>query len=339
MNSVSVISRAYDAEAPYIKSFIDHYTSIGCKEFHIVVPKGNPYQYLKAVCDNFSQVRLYINYPENIALRGSQSIPLQNITTSHLISVDIDEYLDIPNINTLLEHDYIRLNWVIAPYSSVPSAKKIPGFIDKQCKYIIRTSLCEAMDDHDCKLKQPTTQFESEYKLIHYVYRSFNDLYLKCSMSNYGDYQAKNNDNLMLDLKDITNLPHKFKMATIYQRIANASQEKYPILYNIDIGLEEKLVRNTVHYEKIEKLHFALLHYSSRIDLKQLVRQLLKHKNYKLYGRIPHHVMAEISDKVLIDTLFPDKWVKESNVNYSYNFPYLSSIKIYISYFLKKVFS
>jgi len=313
MNSISVISRAYDAEAPYIKSFIEHYTKIGCSEFHIVVPKGNPYKYLEKECKKYNQVKLYIDYNDDTPLRGSQSIPLPYIKTSHIISVDIDEYLNVQDITPLLEHEYVRLNWVIAPYTQVSNAKRIPGFIDRQCKYIVKTSLCESMDDHDCKLNKQVPQYELENKLIHYVYRSFNDLYLKCSMSNYGDYQASTEGNLLEGLADSKKLPQKFKMAAIYQRIANASQSYYPILYKIDIEIEKKLVINSSHYNKIEKFQYALLHYTSRIELSNLIKEMLKHEKYRLYSRIPHHLLATLSDSTLIDKLAPQQWIQNSS--------------------------
>ena len=39
-----------------------------------------------------------IDYEDNNTLRGSQSVPLPHITTSHIISVDIDEYLNVKDI-------------------------------------------------------------------------------------------------------------------------------------------------------------------------------------------------------------------------------------------------
>ena len=338
MNTVSVICRAYDAEAPYIKSFIEHYLSIGCIEIHIVVPKGNPYSYLEKECKKFNNIKLYIDYQNKIPLRGSQSIPIPYITTTHIISVDIDEYLDVSDITPLLKHDYIRLNWVISPYSVIENTDKIAGFVDRQCKYIIKTSLCESMDDHDCKLKQPTTQYESKYKLIHYVYRSFNDLYLKCNMSNYGDYQANNNDKLTANLNDIKQLPHKFKMAAIYRRIANSSNQQYPRLYKIDYTLEDILVKNTINYANINKLHQALLHYESRINLELFIKQMLKHKNFRLYKRIPHHKLVECSDKTLMDALEPENWITNTTTSRSYNFQAQQGIKNRITVYFSNIF-
>ena len=310
MNSVSVISRAYDAEAPYIKSFIEHYTSIGCKEFHIVVPKGNPHYYLEEACKDYIQVKLYIDYEDNNTLRGSQSVPLPHITTSHIISVDIDEYLNVKDIIPLLQHEYVRLNWVIAPYTTVPNPTEIPGVIDRQCKYIVKTSICESMDDHDCKLNKEVTQFELEDKLIHYVYRSFNDLFLKCSMSNYGDYQTSKKDSLIEGIEDIKKLPHKFKMAAIYQRLANSSKTMYPVLYSIDLSIEKELISRSAHYENINNLQYALLHYHSLIDLKVFIKQMLRHKIYREYKRIPHFILADISDDSLNSELNTGYWIE-----------------------------
>ncbi len=320
MNSVSVISRAYDAEAPYIKSFIEHYTSIGCKEFHIVVPKGNPYKYLEIECKPYTHVKLYTEYVENKEFNEIQNIALKNINTSHILWVDIDEYLDIQDILPLLNYDYIRLNWVIVPYFDKPNPKKIPGFIDKQCKYIVKTELCEQLRIHDCELKHPTQQYESGTKLLHYVYRSFEDLYLKCVIGKYGSYQKTTKEQLINGQGDIRHLPLKFKMAATYQRIANASNTIYSNYCQINYDLEKKLIQETPFFENLFEYKKSLMHYSSRIDLKKLIQTMHKHKNYRLYGRVPHHVLSEIADNCIIDILEPEKWIRPPKNNGSFSF-------------------
>ena len=309
-SSVSVISRAYDAEAPYIKSFIEHYNKMGCDEFHIVIPKGNPHKILDQLLINHPNVTVY---SDEGVLKGSQNIPLKHIKTSHILSVDIDEYLEIDNIKTLLKYDYVRLNWIITPFPAIERTNrtdKIKGFTDRQCKYLVKTNICQSLDEHNCKINTKNKLLKTEYPLIHYVYRSFNDLYLKCSMSQYNDYQATTENQLIEGIVNPRKLPLKFKMAAIYQRIADASEEKQNCLYTIDLDLEAELILNTEHHNIIPDLKKALAHYSSRIDLNALIKKMLKNKNYKSYGRIPHHAMAKLSDDTLFTSLTPQNWIK-----------------------------
>jgi hypothetical protein len=306
MNAVSVISRAYDAEAPYIKSFIDYYSVIGCTEFHIVVPNGNPSGYLAEELRKYPHVRLYTDCAMSGMLRGAQNIPLKHITTSHLLSVDIDEYLDIRDIRPLLLYDYVQLNWAIVPYSSTHSAT-IPGFIDGQCKYIVRTSLCEYLDDHDCRVTGKVYKQVAEVNLLHYVYRSFYDLYLKCALSNYGEYPGY--ADFVNSTSDSTALPSKFKMAAAYKRIADASTTTFPNYCVIDHLLEDKIVKSNRSCVNVDRYYHRLLNYASRLDLVKLINLMMRHEKYRLYGRIPHHVLAEIADRALIDELHPDRWI------------------------------
>ena len=250
---------------------------------------------------------------ENQTNTGSQNAALKHIKTSHVLNVDIDEYLHVPDISQLLSYDYVRLNWAIAPFFQNPNLLTIPGFYDHQRKYLVKTSICKQLNEHYCVLKEQTNQYETDFHLIHYVYRSFKDLYLKCSMSNYDSYQATQPNQLLDGLKDVKKLPIKFKMAAIYQRIANASQTKFPVFYKVDLDLEETLVRHTPNFSKLDKLQYALTHYSSRIDLDKFTSHMLEHAKYRKYGRIPHHALAGIADKTLLDELHPEKWIRPTN--------------------------
>lgn len=313
MNSLSVISRAYDAEAPYIASFIEHYFKIGCADIHIVVPQGNPYSVLKEVICSYPNVFLYTDHQDlGIRdLRGSQSIPLQYVTSTHVISVDIDEYLDVDNVISLLGNDYIKLNWVICPYLNYES-EVIYGFKDRQCKYIVKKDVCESLDDHNAKLKKKVDVVEADVRLLHYVYRSFNDLYLKCALSQYGDYQSTTTGQLN-QIENLKNLPTKFKMAALYKRIVNASNnDKFPKYYKIDKALELQLVSSTKHFDEMSKLQQALESYISRLDLKKLINLMEIHPKYIEYGRMPHSEMSRLADQALIENLEPVKWFRQS---------------------------
>lgn len=312
MNSLSVISRAYDAEAPYILSFIKHYFKIGCADIHIVVPQGNPYSVLQDVIGSYPNVFLYTEHTESNmeGLRGSQSIPLEHVTSTHVISVDIDEYLDTDSVTPLLIHDYIRLNWVICPYLHYES-EIIYGFKDRQCKYIVKKDICESLDDHNPTLNQKVDAVEADVKLLHYVYRSFNDLYLKCALSNYGDYQSTTAGQLN-QIDKLKNLPTKFKMAALYKRIVSASSnDKFPKYYEINKELEFQLVSSTKHFDEMCKLQRALESYASRLDLKKVIHLMEIHPKYLEYGRMPHSEMSRLADLTLIDTLKPVKWFNQ----------------------------
>jgi len=313
-NSLAIVTRAYDAEAPYIESFIEYYTRIGVNEFHIVVPNKNPYKNLQKQCEKFTNIQWHIEYDikTHPNLNGVQSVPLPFITSTHILSVDIDEYLDIENVSPLLQHDYLKLNWTIAPYQDY-TTKKLNCFLDGQSKYLVKKELCNALYDHHADLNSLTVQTTSNVQLIHYIYRSFNDLYLKCALSNYGDYQATQDHQFIDGLADCKKLPLKFKMAAIYKRITDASN---PLTINnycqINKEIENKMVLSSCNEELLDELTSALSKYASRIDLVNFIKLVKKNQYFKEYGRLPHFVLADLADQTLSPALLPQHWIKQN---------------------------
>lgn len=323
MNSLAIVTRAYDAEAPYIVSFIEYYKKIGVNEFHIVVPQGNRYEVLRDECSDLEGVTLYFDYECSEELKhfnAAQNIALPKVKASHILSIDIDEYLYIKDVHPLLEYDYLQFHWIIAPFSFF-GGQSVLGFQDAQCKYLVRTDLCKRLAIHDCELYRPTSPVKSDVKLIHYVYRSFNDLYLKCALSNYQSYQKTNENQLVEGMKDSVKLPLKFKMAAIYQRICHASHKhEVPNYCKIDFNIETLLIRSSMYYENITELKSAFLNYYSRIDLEKFITVMKSRDSYKQMGRIPHYELAEISDCCLLPSIIPENWLvpqKNSKQNLS----------------------
>ncbi len=319
-NSLAIVTRAYDAEAPYIESFIEYYTKIGVNEFHIVVPPKNSCGVLKQTLTtiNNKNVILYDQYICETELEHFnlvQNIALPHVKSSHILSIDIDEYLDIDNVDKLLSFDYVHFKWIIAPFPQ--NDKKSYGFMDGQSKYLVRKKLCKRLNIHHCELKTNTPAYFSDVPLIHYVYRSFNDLYLKCAISNYQSYQKTEYSQLHEGANNCQNLPLKFKMAAIYQKITYASSPKVVSNYcKINDELEHTLVRNCQDKELIDKLKIALKQYEARVDLTQLIKLMKKNTHYKQYGRMPHFAMAECADKSLQSELSPNKWIKVPQSNW-----------------------
>jgi len=311
MNSVSVITRAYDAEAPYIKSFIDHYFSIGCSEIHICISSGNPSSILENTILGIKSV--FVHKEQNIGhpIRGIQNIALPFINTTHIIAVDVDEFLDIFDISVLLESDYIRINWLIAPsveHSSNDCSKLIKGFYDGQCKFIVRTDLCKFLNEHNCVLKINKKITFSPHPLIHYTSRSFKDLFLKCSMSRFQYYQASNPSEIAAGINNYKNLPVKFKIAAVYLKLAQVGNENYSRYFAIDYDIENDLVLQQPYSAQLHDLKSSFECYYSQIDLKRLASVILKNKYYISKGRIPHYHLAGIADRTLVTNIKPSEW-------------------------------
>lgn len=155
MNSLGVVTRAYDAEAPYINSFIKHYFKRGVKEIHIVVPMGNKYHILKEVVSGLENVYLYADFeypPEYQNYHFIHNFAFDKVSATHILSIDVDEFLFVDNVISYLSYDYVLFNWYIAPFPF--NGIRPIGFEDRQTKYLVRKSACNKLSTHHCDVKK-----------------------------------------------------------------------------------------------------------------------------------------------------------------------------------------
>ena len=302
MNDVSVVCRAYDAEAPYIRSFIDHYTGIGCKAFHIVVPQDNPCDRLLGQLNDYDHVTVYRDH--GIAhFNEAQNAALPHVKTSHILWVDIDEYLNTEDVTPLLAHDYVNLPWIIAPYNLCLDSDHKFGLGDKQVKYIVRATACKELRVHDCVLKDAGKPLTANVNLLHYVYRSYADLFLRCTLGNYQSYQKTFAEQLREGADDCTKLPLKYKMLAIYQRLVTAADQTVMDYCRIDTEMQKELVAASAYGDTYAGLERSMLQYFSRIDLRALTKRIHAHPKYREFGRLPHFLLAELADATLMDSI------------------------------------
>lgn len=300
MGTVAIITRAYDAEAPYIESFIDYYSSIGVEEFHIVVPDGNPATILKERVQRYSTVKLHENYDKSKypTVQGCQNAAVKDVNGTHILSVDVDEYLAVDGVSELLEYDYVNFKWVVAPYCEFFS-DKLRGFKDGQCKYLVRKDILLALREHDCTITKRVKIINSDILLYHYVYRSFFDLLFKCSMSNYNSYQRSFKNQFTEGCENILKLPLKFKMNAIYRKLASSQRFEVQNLIVINREVEKEMAESIKTGLDFEALHRALCEYESRINGSKLLTRVKRNKAFLTLGRLPHSRLADLADKSL----------------------------------------
>lgn len=311
MLSVAIITRAYDAESPYIESFIEHYQARNCNEIHVVVPFGNSSDVLEPLLEKYIGVTIHHCTVRELVNDEAQNFALTCVQGSHILSIDIDEFLDIDNVEQLTTYDYAKLSWVVTPYSSSTVEKEssfLRGFKDLQCKYCVRKEICSSLGIHSARLKSKDVQFKLvDAPLIHYTFRSFSDLVLKCALGNYACYFDSDPLVFFQDLSDVKQLPVKFKMAAFYQLVAESSGEPVKKLFKINYDLENMLLNKIGILEKLHDIEIALIEYKARINLEQLIAEIKRTKEAKAYRRLPHHKIAEIADKTLMGISYDAK--------------------------------
>lgn len=312
MASLSVVTRAHDAEGPYLDAFVRHHLALGCEAIHVCVPPDNSSQLITPQLARYPEVRLHVVEDPEMHFNEVPNVALPHITTTHLLAIDMDEYVETPSLESLCSHDYLALRWTIVPWLGAELPRNgLAGFQDGQRKYLVRTDLCEHLGIHYCTTKDGREQEDGESFLYHYVYRSFSDLFLKCAMGKYASHQETGLQPSSGRGINPRRLPVKFKMAAVYERIAQAAGQTHPVRFEVDRAREEALVAASSWAPMYERLRVAYEAYRSRLDLVGLLRRMEADTGYLTRGRIPHNRLARLADRSVMPQPEPKKWMVE----------------------------
>lgn len=307
---VSVITRAYDAEAPYIQGFIDHYQGIGVRDIHIVVPRGNPSDYLLCAIEGYSGVTVHHQGWEGGGIDDAQNLAVASVDTEHILFVDVDEFLDASDTAPIESSAYVEFSWTLAPFPmAYPHSAGTPGIKDHQVKYSVRTSEVSRLNIHDCNCISSLDRERSKIGLIHYTSRSFKDLIIRHGFGGYrGTYLEMDVGVLENPPERLVDLPQKFKLAAIYKRLSLTTGVRAPIFCSINYELEDEIFGKVIGADVADEFRFAFDEYAGRLDLCCFKKKVRRDFCFRKYGRLPHHALPSIADQCLIGEEAPEKW-------------------------------
>lgn len=297
MKGVTIITRAHDAETPYLRSFIKHYQALGCYEIIFITSRANQSEVLKTQLREWDPfVKLITSEAPFSNTMHSEALP--SVQSSHILSIDADEYLWVEDLSEILHYDYLEFEWWIAPFPGAPGTKTraIP---DAQVKYAVRTDLVTELQDHTCSTNIGVKPSRSNTPLVHFAYRSKTDLFLKCAAGLYETYQATNASQFSATEWAIQSLPAKYKTAACYAVLAANSAHHAPVFLEIDPIIENQQFKKSPRNESRPALEKAFQNYRDRLCPKELTKAIQKHPKYKTFGRTPHFLLAEIADRLL----------------------------------------
>lgn len=276
-NTVAVVSRIFIGDLPYTRSFLDYYKNIGADLIYLIITNKEEEDQIKTYLTPSPFVKFIVSDTRTINM-PVLSLLLQNIQTEFILNVDIDEYLDIKNIKTILTEekaDKYHFFWNITVNDGFSEETKgfDARFSKKPFKTMCRTKNIKYWkDSHNCYTTSNTISIESKYKLIHYYGRSFNDIVIKCIYGkNYNNKQkitAIEKIVKSIHSPDVNDLPNRLKMLAIVSRIPKRKDVmKNPI--KIDYKLEKELLEN---YD-IESLFAKYIKFRKQLDFKTQVSQ------------------------------------------------------------------
>ena len=119
---VSIVCRVFTGELPYIKSFLDHYISIGISTFYILNTITEEYDIVKLYLEEYIHldiVKLYNISSNKVRIQGCVQEILKYVNEEYIFYCDIDEYPILPDrFNTIHdlvisdEYDQYKIKWL-----------------------------------------------------------------------------------------------------------------------------------------------------------------------------------------------------------------------------------
>ena len=99
MSSYAIVVRAFDGEAPYLQSFIDHHRRLGVEAFYPVIAPG-----AAPLCrDIFTKNEIHFHESEGQRIRSVQDL----IREDYVAVIDADEYLH-PDLFGFLDEENVE---------------------------------------------------------------------------------------------------------------------------------------------------------------------------------------------------------------------------------------
>ena len=288
MPTTSVISRVYLGELPYIKPFIHHYKMLQFDKIYLIITKSSEKEEIKQYLRDYDDSIVYIDQSicENVLMKNMNEI-LANIKEDYLLTVDIDEFLDLKphnDIQVLLREaksEKQHFCWAITVndgFSMTSYATRGQTRRSNPWKTMCKMSCIDKWDgSHDVFTKEPIVGEISKYKLIHYWGRNFNDILIK-SIYGSGLKNAKSTslDNVKQNIysDDINSLPNRFKMLALLSRCKKDIflETDYCLKY-IDLEKESELINSVITLEERNKLYKKYVEYKNKLDYETQVAE------------------------------------------------------------------
>jgi len=279
----SVVTRMFDAELPYVGSFIRHYTNIGVRKFYFVNTHRAQFDEVKSYIARHEvqgvELKVLNTEDDNNPVNGMQNEALPHVEADFVINVDVDEYWVLPSscpdLRTLVKRrraDVYNFGWLMLPSDKHTGAPKPPyyGFHGHQSKYMVRQSCIRRLGIHRPYLKggggKPAKQIFCGCA-VHFWGRSFQDVLLKVVGQKIGNSKTSSKDQL-LQLVDEGDIPNRLKLLAFFCRQPRVVPLKPKVnckLLEIDVLKENELLERKLKRSEVASVHKAYQSFACRL--------------------------------------------------------------------------
>lgn len=300
---VSIVCRVFTGELPYIKSFLDHYISIGISTFYILNTITEEYDSVKLYLEEYIHldiVKLYNISSNKVRIQGCVQEILKYVNEEYIFYCDIDEYLILPDrFNTIHdlvisdEYDQYKIKWLYYFNDTDTCILNKHMMKTPEGKCIMKVKSIMNIGDHcirkcNSKIRSKTYTFKIDIKnnpyILHIASRTFNDTLIKCVIGRIQDRKFKFR-NIIKCIKQ-NDIPTKFKLLALYNVIES---KKYNC--NVKVDIQKVDITYDYNYEKyllekagitgdiIHKINISYNDFKEKLKISEDIEEDIKEKN------------------------------------------------------------
>lgn len=276
---ISVVSRIFKGELPYINSFLDHYISLGFEKIYLI----------NTIVEEYNTVKEYIlpyiesGFVELLTVQNNEvhidrviNYFIKDIKEEYFLWCDIDEFLildvDIYDLYKFIkENNYteVRFCWLLSyndtdisitndTYKAIKSVR-FKSIVKRDC--ILRVGCHRILEYRQNTIESIFYYDIDKSYVIHLASRSLKDTMIKSIYGNMnieirGTNYTKDSVNKLLNNNE---LPIKFKLIAFYNELCNSNNEYVINLNNdllkIDYSYENKLISD-VNYDLLKEIYY-----------------------------------------------------------------------------------
>ena len=276
---ISVVSRMFKGELPYINSFLDHYILIGFKKIYLINTIVEEYDTIKEYILPYIEsgfVELFTVTNNEVLIDRVVNYFVKDIKEEYFFFCDIDEFLildvDIYDLYKFIkENNYteVKFTWLLS-YNDTDSSITNDTYNAIKCyikKSIVKTDCilrlgCHNIRTYKEKKRKSVFRYDIDKSyVIHLASRSLKDTLIKSICSNMNiEFRGTNyNKDSINNILNNNELPIKFKLIAFYNKLCNSNKENVVNLNNdllkIDYSYENKLIGD-VNYDLLKEIYY-----------------------------------------------------------------------------------
>jgi len=287
--SFCVVTRIWNAELPYLQSFVSHYVRLGVSKFYFVNTFHAQLQEVQEHCKLLKSgdavIEVHNCWYDDGPVNQMQNDVLYMVAEDFVINVDADEFWilpsSIPDLQSLVRRrpaDVYWFYWVMVPYDTVNRAPSFPytGFHGHCTKYMVRNSRLASLQVHEPKLNGGGGKKARHTKCgyaLHFWGRSFSDVLLKVVGQKIGNQKTSSKEEL-LSLMQKGDIPVRLKLLGFFCSQPRPLCFDERQLLDIDCRKEKELLKKSLSPARVLRVWTLYQRFLQRLRQPEVFRCL-----------------------------------------------------------------